>query len=78
MTLAANQQVIECTTSEQLFVDRNGGLRSTRFDDIYFHPTSGAEESQYVFLDGNTLSERWNNSDASDHLTSSKRSYIMA
>lgn len=71
MTLAANQQVIECTSSDQLFIDRNGGLRSIRFDDIYFHPKSGAEESQYVFLDGNKLSERWSNSDSSDDFKSS-------
>lgn len=77
MTLAANQQVIECTSSDQLFVDRNGGLRSTRFDDIYFHPTSGAEESQYVFLDGNKLSDRWSSSDASAEL-SSNSNFIIA
>ncbi|MBL8019343.1 MAG: FAD-dependent 5-carboxymethylaminomethyl-2-thiouridine(34) oxidoreductase MnmC [Leptospirales bacterium] len=33
--------------------------RSTLYDDIYFMPGSGIEESTYVFLDSNQLSERF-------------------
>lgn len=32
---------------------------STTFDDIYFSVDSGIDESQYVFLDHNQLTERW-------------------
>ena len=33
-------------------------LRSKEFDDIYFSPVNGEEESNYVFLEGNKLRER--------------------
>ncbi|WP_319531778.1 tRNA (5-methylaminomethyl-2-thiouridine)(34)-methyltransferase MnmD [uncultured Cohaesibacter sp.] len=33
--------------------------KSTRFDDTYYTRESGIEESRYVFLDGNSLPERW-------------------
>lgn len=32
---------------------------SKTYDDIYFSKESGLEESKYVFLDGNDLSNRW-------------------
>lgn len=32
---------------------------STDFDDIYFSPTRGAQESDYVFLQANRLASRW-------------------
>lgn len=32
---------------------------SKQFDDIYFSTASGLEESRYVFIDGNQLTERW-------------------
>lgn len=54
---AAN--AITSTTSDQLSVDSKGGLRSSRFDDIYYNAKAGAEESRYVFLEGNHLTERW-------------------
>lgn len=38
---------------------KNNSPISTRFDDIYFNPESGIEESKYVFIDGNDLSLRW-------------------
>jgi len=52
-------QAIECTTRQQLVADESGGLRSLRFDDIYYNPQQGAEESHHVFLDGNRLEQRW-------------------
>lgn len=59
MSLATHNQAIQCTTADQLFIDDKGGLRSTRFDDIYFYPNKGAEETQHVFLNGNQLAQRW-------------------
>lgn len=35
------------------------GLRSSRFDDLYYAANAGAEESAHVFIDGNRLSERF-------------------
>lgn len=35
--------------------------RSLEFDDVYFSSTGGMEESDYVFLGGNNLAERWKN-----------------
>ncbi|MBT8148941.1 MAG: tRNA (5-methylaminomethyl-2-thiouridine)(34)-methyltransferase MnmD, partial [Gammaproteobacteria bacterium] len=64
MTLAANARAIARTTSEQLYIDDTGALRSTRFDDFYFNPGCGAEETQHVFLQGNRLAQRW--ADAAD------------
>ena len=37
----------------------NSTPRSTRFDDVYYSPAGGDEESQYVFLQGNKLPARW-------------------
>ncbi|MBI3441303.1 MAG: FAD-dependent 5-carboxymethylaminomethyl-2-thiouridine(34) oxidoreductase MnmC [Proteobacteria bacterium] len=37
----------------------DGGLRSLDFDDIYFQPGQGPEESHYVFLKKNRLAERF-------------------
>ena len=59
MSRSKDYLTIEATTSDQLLTDSNGGLRSTRFDDIYYHPGQGAEESQHVFLAGNDLPNRW-------------------
>ncbi len=39
--------------------DDNGAPRSAHFDDIYFHPNQGAAESEFVFLHGNDLPDRW-------------------
>jgi tRNA 5-methylaminomethyl-2-thiouridine biosynthesis bifunctional protein len=39
--------------------DESGQPYSPRFDDIYFSKQHGLNESRYVFLDGNRLSERW-------------------
>ena len=36
----------------------DGVLRSKEFDDIYFSPLNGEEESNYVFLEGNNLRDR--------------------
>lgn len=35
---------------------------SAAFDDVYFSNESGIKETQYVFIDSNTLHERWQNS----------------
>lgn len=74
MSLASNNQPIQCTTSEQLFIDEKGGLRSRRFDDIYFHAKQGAEESQYVFLQGNQLEQRW----TSDSNNNTNSNFVIA
>lgn len=50
---------IEPTTCKHLWTDSKGGLRSTRFDDFYYYPQSGAEETQHVFIEGNQLLHRW-------------------
>ena len=50
MSRSKDYLTIEATTSDQLFTDRNGGLRSTRFDDIYYHPGQGAEAVSYTHL----------------------------
>lgn len=42
----------------------NSGPRSKRYDDVYFSTEGGIEESEYVFLRGNGLPERWENHDA--------------
>ena len=59
MSLANHNQAISCTSSQQLSVDDNGGLRSCRFDDIYYYAGQGAEECEHVFLNGNQLEQRW-------------------
>jgi len=33
---------------------------STQFDDVYFNNSQGQNESQYVFFEGNSLDQRWN------------------
>lgn len=40
-------------------IDEQGSPRATGFDDIYFHPGSGLEETRHVFLAGNRLPERF-------------------
>lgn len=35
---------------------------SDRFDDIYFSPENGLEETRHVFIGGNDLPDRWRNS----------------
>ncbi|RJG47703.1 bifunctional tRNA (5-methylaminomethyl-2-thiouridine)(34)-methyltransferase MnmD/FAD-dependent 5-carboxymethylaminomethyl-2-thiouridine(34) oxidoreductase MnmC [Motilimonas pumila] len=39
--------------------NQEGTPTSTQFDDVYFSNNNGQQESQYVFLAGNQLSERW-------------------
>ncbi len=38
---------------------RNGVPYSAQFDDIYFSVADGLRETEYVFLNGNRLAERW-------------------
>ena len=67
MSLANHNQAINCTSSQQLSVDDNGGLRSCRFDDIYYYAGQGAEECEHVFLNGNQLEARWQKDSDSKH-----------
>ena len=39
--------------------DENGQPLSSQYRDVYFSPTSGIDESRYVFLQHNHLPERW-------------------
>jgi tRNA 5-methylaminomethyl-2-thiouridine biosynthesis bifunctional protein len=41
--------------------DVQGVPRSRQFDDLYFSTLSGIAETEYVFLAGNKLAERWQN-----------------
>ena len=61
MSLDLRFQPIPVTTSEMLVLGDDGSLRSTRFNDFYFRPNFGKEESTYVFLEGNQLEDRWSN-----------------
>ncbi len=38
---------------------KDGQIYSTRYDDIYYNTDDGTAESEYVFLGGNDLPERW-------------------
>lgn len=67
MSLANHNQAISCTSSQQLTVDDNGGLRSCRFDDIYYNAGQGAEECKHVFLNGNQLEKRWQKGTDNQH-----------
>jgi len=62
MSQASHNQAISCTSSQQLITDINGGLRSSRFEDIYYTAGQGAEECEHVFLKGNKLQQRWQDS----------------
>ncbi len=48
----------------QIAIDARGGARSTDFDDIYFAPRDGFQETQAVFLDGCGLPQSWRERDA--------------
>lgn len=37
----------------------NDTPKSTVFDDVYYNPANGLEESTHVFIDGNNLTNRW-------------------
>ena len=39
--------------------DEQGQPLSREFDDVYFSPTSGIDETRHVFLDGNDLPRRF-------------------
>ena len=42
-----------------IYFNQQGTPVSSQFDDIYFNSENGLAESQYVFLQGNDLTERW-------------------
>jgi tRNA 5-methylaminomethyl-2-thiouridine biosynthesis bifunctional protein len=42
----------------------NGTPRSTEFGDVYFSAANGVEETRYVFLQQNELSQRWHDADS--------------
>ncbi|REG82974.1 bifunctional tRNA (5-methylaminomethyl-2-thiouridine)(34)-methyltransferase MnmD/FAD-dependent 5-carboxymethylaminomethyl-2-thiouridine(34) oxidoreductase MnmC [Marinomonas pollencensis] len=48
-----------CLASPQLNWGEDGAPHSTQFDDVYFDKNAGLEETRYVFLQHNNLSERW-------------------
>ncbi len=51
------------SSSHHIRWDESGRPHSDKFDDVYFSKESGVEESRYVFLEGNKLSERWSHQD---------------
>lgn len=67
MSQASHNQAISCTSSQQLLIDDNGALRSCRFEDIYYTAGQGAEECEHVFLQGNHLQQRWQDSIAANN-----------
>ena len=46
-------------TEPKLNWGEDGAPHSTQFDDVYFDKESGLEETRYVFLKQNKLTERW-------------------
>lgn len=48
-------------TTAQLRFNEQGTPVADQFDDVYFSNGEGLAESRYVFLDGNSLAERWPN-----------------
>ncbi|TGK07793.1 bifunctional tRNA (5-methylaminomethyl-2-thiouridine)(34)-methyltransferase MnmD/FAD-dependent 5-carboxymethylaminomethyl-2-thiouridine(34) oxidoreductase MnmC [Leptospira semungkisensis] len=47
----------------------NGTPVSAQFDDIYFSPENGLEETRHVFLSGNQLEERWSSFTSNSHFS---------
>lgn len=41
-------------------INKHGQLVADNFDDVYFSPKDGYEETKYVFLKGNNLPDKWN------------------
>jgi tRNA 5-methylaminomethyl-2-thiouridine biosynthesis bifunctional protein len=54
------------TTDTFTIAWRNGQPYSNTFDDVYFSSDDGLAETQYVFIDGNQLQQRWTNLSAQD------------
>jgi len=46
-------------TAANISINEHGTPSSIDYDDIYFANNSGIEETQYVFLEGNSLWQRW-------------------
>lgn len=44
-----------------LLLDENGVPYSNNYQDTYYSRRNGLEESRYVFIEGNQLSQNWNN-----------------
>tara|TARA_B100002019_G_scaffold193130_1_gene167139 strand:- start:1617 stop:3713 length:2097 start_codon:yes stop_codon:yes gene_type:complete len=59
MNLNKNFQPIQCTSSDDINITQNGEILSRRFEDIYFFPKKGAEETDHTFLNGNNIPKRW-------------------
>ncbi|MFT5711802.1 MAG: tRNA 5-methylaminomethyl-2-thiouridine biosynthesis bifunctional protein, partial [Glaciecola sp.] len=49
-------------STANIFFNENGTPVAADFDDVYFCNQGGIEETQYVFIQGNRLNERWINS----------------
>ncbi|MGL5343133.1 MAG: bifunctional tRNA (5-methylaminomethyl-2-thiouridine)(34)-methyltransferase MnmD/FAD-dependent 5-carboxymethylaminomethyl-2-thiouridine(34) oxidoreductase MnmC [Plesiomonas sp.] len=56
-----NNSLIQQAT---LHFNEQGTPVSSEFGDVYFSNDNGLEETQYVFLDGNQLAERWHSHEA--------------
>lgn len=59
MALDPRYAPLPVTTSTQLDCRNDGGIYSSRFNDFYYSPGQGAEESLHVFIEGNQLNQRW-------------------
>lgn len=55
--------------SSPFLLGKDGILRSTLYDDIYFSKEGGLDESEYVFLQGNHLQERFQQLKENDNFT---------
>ena len=53
--------------SSHIHWNEEGQPISTTYNDVYFSKDDGIAETHYVFLDGNRLSERWQQNDSNNH-----------
>ena len=59
MNLNKNFQPIECTKIEDIKISDSGEIISKNFNDIYFYPNKGSEETEHTFINGNNITRRW-------------------
>ncbi len=57
--MATHNKTSNSIGTAQVHWDENGLPYSTHFNDIYFSKDDGIAESRYVFLNANSLAERW-------------------
>ena len=58
MNLNKNFQPIQCTSSDDINITQNGEILSRRFEDIYFFPKKGAEETEEIETEKKGREER--------------------